>query len=52
MEEYISKSYLRSILTAFLNNSNGAEHYAYGRVLKEINNIPCVQIGLEVQNDK
>lgn len=37
MNEYISKNYLNLILNRYLENSSGAEHYAYERIKEEIN---------------
>ena len=40
MKEYISKEYLYSILSPRLNDSRGAEHYAYDYVKQEIDDAP------------
>ena len=44
MKEYISKDYLNSILISRLNNSNGAENYAYGCIKQEIQYAPESEI--------
>ena len=40
MKEYISKEYLYSILNPRLNDSRGAEHYAYDCIKQEIDYAP------------
>lgn len=42
MKEYISKEYLYSILSPRLNDSRGAEHYAYDYVKQEIDDVPGI----------
>lgn len=40
MKKYISKKYIDSILTLLLNDSRGAEHYAYDCVKYYIDHAP------------
>lgn len=49
MEEYISKKYLYSILIPRLNDSRGAEHYAYDIIKKEIDHAPSSEIAHFIQ---
>lgn len=44
MKEYISKEYLYSILNPRLNDSRGAEHYAYDCIKQEIDYAPESEI--------
>lgn len=44
MEEYIIKEYIYGILTNHLNNSKGAEHYAYDCVKQEIDHAPDTEV--------
>ena len=44
MKEYISKEYLYSILNHRLNDSRGAEHYAYDCIKQEIDYAPKSEI--------
>lgn len=44
MKEYISKDYLYSILNPRLNDSRGAEHYAYDCIKQEIDYAPDLSV--------
>ena len=44
MKEYISKDYLNSILNAKMEDSRGAEHFAYDQIVQELNHAPTSEI--------
>ena len=44
MNKYISKEYIRNIVQNHLDDSCGAECYAYSCVLDEIDNIPATYV--------
>ena len=44
MKEYISHEYLEDILVNCLRDSFGAEHYAYDRIMDELNDVPMSEI--------
>lgn len=50
MKEYISREYLEDILVSYLRDSFGAEHYAYERILDELDDVPMYEV-MTVEED-
>lgn len=44
MQEYIERKYLEDVVDYYLNDSNGAEHYAYGIIKDEVESAPAADV--------